>query len=362
MNTLTCLKCGKTNPEHTLRYVSVNVNATSSTSYRGRKQVTTTTTTESFAGVERCHVCDACLKKKRAINAVVSALGTAAVIMAVLMLCFAYCSGGGTLRETEARTAFAVSGAVAVIVGSIVFCMQMKTQKPFIGAMILKKQLGPTATGKVFIPVNTELYLGKDKVTPDMNVFLSKTNLKTEVGTIVFIQFIATGLGEQLVDAMIAREQEGTIEPAAKEPKTGSGYNTADISDASGQSDAKPGAKMRGWVFSCYDHDRMQSLSMFKNASAFYSEGNILKMVRDWMNLAEDKVEMQYIPAPKWNAPDVKATENSFDCTIDVIYAKAMDYLITQNLCTRPQMVAAKKQNMPYPKSGLLLVVLLVAN
>ena len=75
MSNVVCMNCGAKNPEHTFRYVAVNVSASSSTSRSGRKQVTTTVTTESVAGAEQFVVCDKCIQSKRRSYAILCGIG-----------------------------------------------------------------------------------------------------------------------------------------------------------------------------------------------------------------------------------------------------------------------------------------------
>lgn len=217
MEQKTCIKCGKPNPEYEPRFVAVNVISNSSTSYSGRKQITTTTTSERIIGPERCCACEDCIKKKRTADAVSAGLGglLGGTIFPFIMSVFFL----GKRFNDNAGTAFLVCLAIGVVVSVCVFIYQMKRDMPFIAEELLKKARKNAIVSPEqirYIPVDPSLYLSKDKTHPDLEVFKSKTNLKTNIGTIIFTQFVLTGLGDALVDQMLLQQQTPAQPEAAQ--------------------------------------------------------------------------------------------------------------------------------------------------
>lgn len=209
-----CIKCGKPNPEYEPRFVTVGVISSSSTSYSGRKQVTTTTTSERITGVDRCCVCEDCIRKKRISSAIGAALGGllggtfVTFIMAIFFM--------GKSFNDHAMGAFLVSLLVGVAVCVGVFIHQMKEDMPFLAAALLKKARNDKAVAlenKRYIPVDASIYHGKNSTQPDLEVFKNKTALKTNIGPLIFMQYVASGMGDQLVDQMLLQQQNPAAQP-----------------------------------------------------------------------------------------------------------------------------------------------------
>lgn len=116
----------------------------------------------------------------------------------------------------------------------------------------------------------------------------------------------------------------------------------------------KKPAKPTCWVFGCYDYERVQGMSMFMGH--FYSEENIVNMVRNNLKIP-DVIEVKYVAPSKWEAPDIKARQNSFDCNMDEIDNKVNNYLISKTGCNADKPKNAMKTTMAYANAGLLLVL-----
>ena len=116
---------------------------------------------------------------------------------------------------------------------------------------------------------------------------------------------------------------------------------------------SSPNAMPVCWVFACYDKERVQSLAMFK--ADFYSEANAISMVRSNLRIP-DFIEVQYVSPAAWNAPDITAAQDSFDCDMDAIDAKVSGHLVQCGYSAdKPK--AAMKTTLPYPNAGLLLII-----
>ena len=71
MENRTCMCCGAPNPENDVRFLVVDVNATSTTTRINYKTTqTTTVTTEKFSGADRYVVCNRCIGQKKHSNAI----------------------------------------------------------------------------------------------------------------------------------------------------------------------------------------------------------------------------------------------------------------------------------------------------
>ena len=200
METKVCEKCGKTVPVETFRFVKVNVSATQSTSYSGRKQITTTTTYEQFDGVCRADFCADCIKKKRLFTAIeyfVIGLVAGFGLPFLIFLLFS----GKDFFNSNAGTLALISLGIGLVGGIIGFAVGMKEQAAFLAGSILDGK----RKGTRHIPVAKGIYDNKQG-TPALDLFTRRSSLKTNVGLMIFSQFIATGLGDILVDTLLAKE------------------------------------------------------------------------------------------------------------------------------------------------------------
>lgn len=108
------------------------------------------------------------------------------------------------------------------------------------------------------------------------------------------------------------------------------------------------------WVFGYYDRERVQGLSVFK--ADFYADENIIKRVREQLHIP-NMVEVKYAAPTAWSAPDITATQDSFDCNMDEIDSKVNAYLVSQTGCDTHKPKNAIKTTMLYPNAGLLLII-----
>lgn len=209
MEQKTCIKCGRENPEHEPRFVKVSVISSSSTSRSGRQQVTTTTTSERIIGVDKCCVCDKCVRSKRRGEATGSFFGAlfgtlfVTFIMAIFIM--------GDAFNSRVATVFFVTLFIAFVVAVITFIVKMKKPMPFVAADIIKKARKTPAIALEtikFIPVDRSLYLGEATKEPNLEVFKTKTGLKTNIASVILSQFVAPGIGDQLVDHILLETPE----------------------------------------------------------------------------------------------------------------------------------------------------------
>ena len=217
MENTNCIKCGNPQTAQTLRFVAVNQSSSSSTRYSGRKQITTTTTTEQLAGVERASFCADCIKKERVSTTIwngVAGLFAGFGMPFFLMLIFS----GKKFFNAHAGTIALVCLGIGVIVSICTAIFGWKTSVPELAAKIL----GKVKKGPKYIPVDPGIYKKKPTdAVPDLETFKSKTGLKTNVGLLVFTQFIATGLGDALVDAMLLQNSQTAPENGKPIPESG---------------------------------------------------------------------------------------------------------------------------------------------
>jgi hypothetical protein len=107
------------------------------------------------------------------------------------------------------------------------------------------------------------------------------------------------------------------------------------------------------WVFGCYDKQRVQAMAMVK--ANFYSEANVVSMVRQQLNIPAF-VRVTYVEPITWNAPDIISTADSFNCDMDDIDYKVNAYIV-QTGYSEDKTRNAIKTTMPYPNAGLLLII-----
>ena len=110
------------------------------------------------------------------------------------------------------------------------------------------------------------------------------------------------------------------------------------------------------WVFGCFDHERIQSLSLFSSRADFYNETGIIKRVREQLSIPE-MINVKYVTPSEWDAPDIKATQDSFDCNMDIIDSLVNAYLVSQTKCDVDKPRKAMKTTISYPNAGLLLII-----
>ena len=160
------------------------------------------------------------------------------------------------------------------------------------------------------------------------------------------------------------KENKKTFKPSISKPivfwNDGSDTTSPAASPASpAHATAKPASGNKNslptcWVFACYDSERVQGLSMFQ--ADFYIEANIIKRVREQLHIP-NVVSVKYVAPNAWSAPDITATQDSFDCKMDEIDSKVNAYLVSQTGCDADKPKNALKTTMPYPNAGLLLVI-----
>lgn len=202
-----CIKCNCENPEHDLRFVKVNQVSSSTTSYRGLRQVTTTTTTENFTGVDRACICEKCIKGKRLANSFLNSLIglVGGFIVSILFMAFILRRS----NDVDFGPVALFCLVVGIVIAIIAFLVNITKGSAFIAGEIVRKIRGEKTVQ--FVPVDQSLYINKKTGQADLETFKSKSGLKTGVGQQVFLLFVATGVGNDLVDKMLA---EGTSVPS----------------------------------------------------------------------------------------------------------------------------------------------------
>ena len=197
-----CMNCGAANAEHDLRYLVVDVSATSTTqrvSYKTTR--TTTVTTEQFSGADRYVVCDSCIQKRRRSDAVLRViLGALAGFVGGILIFAMIDFFNKGFFNANVPVIMALCGVLAVGV-AIAHCVSALCEPvPFVGQAMLRKARGNGALGKVYVPASREAYIPRGRSGPDLNVFHQKLGLRTAVGDALFLQVIAPGKGDQFVD------------------------------------------------------------------------------------------------------------------------------------------------------------------
>ena len=67
--------------------------------------------------------------------------------------------------------------------------------------------------------------------------------------------------------------------------------------------------------------------------------------------------QVKYIEPKNWDAPNIVATSNSFNCNIDALYSQAERFLVKTAGFDTAKFCSFSRTNIPYPKQGLLLLV-----
>ena len=211
MENRTCMCCGAPNPENDVRFLVVDVNATSTTTRVNYKTTrTTTVTTESFSGADRYVVCDRCIGQKKRSNAiglaVVGLLG--GFVGGILIFAMIdYFSKG--FFNSHVPLIMVICAIVAVAASVTNFINGLGEPVAFTAQRMLKKARGTAALGKVYVPADRAAYIPKNQSGPDINVYHQKVGLRTAVGDALFLQVIATGQGNRAVDDFLARQFPG---------------------------------------------------------------------------------------------------------------------------------------------------------
>lgn len=206
MNTESCIKCGKENPEITQQFIVVKVETNSNTTYsRSYKTKTTETTVkETFIGTDACVVCEECVKRERKRDTIVDmiAMLVGAVIIA-LGVPYLFSIGIDDLNEAEkivCRNAlFIIFAALGVLAILLIMISRLRTETPFVIARLYKRRYGLKDYGIKYIPVQSGLYCRKKSEIPDLELFKKKSGLKTQLAERLFYQLIVPGTGGSLV-------------------------------------------------------------------------------------------------------------------------------------------------------------------
>ncbi len=206
-----CMCCGAPNPENDVRFLVVDVSATSTTTRVNYKTTrTTTVTTENFSGADRYLVCNRCVAQKKRSNAIGLAVvgllgGFVANILVFGMI--DYVNKG--FFNSHVPLIMTIGAIVAVVAAVSNFITAMGEPVPFTAQRMLRKARGSEAIGKVYVPAAREAYITKKQPGPDINVYHQKIGLKTAVGDALFLQVIATGQGDQAVDDFLNQQAAG---------------------------------------------------------------------------------------------------------------------------------------------------------
>lgn len=109
------------------------------------------------------------------------------------------------------------------------------------------------------------------------------------------------------------------------------------------------------WIFACYDNNRVSAMSMFGNTSQYYSKEHAFTTVRSRFSIP-DYQPVVYVEPNEWNAPDVTATQASFNIDLQTINSRIQQYLETKGYSSEDILKALNTSSaVPNPSLGILL-------
>ena len=185
-----CIRCDN-KAENTFRFVVVNKNVVSRSidNYVVIKKQTVDIT-EKLVSVERTCICNKCIQKERN-KLALEVCGFAVLFMVGLLVRTRSHFGWETLL---------VSGGLAIIIATCAI-IYSRVRKDAFYAVDIRKET--TSDDYYFVPVDATLYCSKDEDVPNLNKFIAKTGLRTELANAVFEKFVLPGHGDAMIDSMI---------------------------------------------------------------------------------------------------------------------------------------------------------------
>lgn len=109
------------------------------------------------------------------------------------------------------------------------------------------------------------------------------------------------------------------------------------------------------WIFACYDNQRVAAMSMFGNTAQYFSEEHAINTVRGRFSIPQSTA-VKFAEPTKWHAPDVVATEMSFNVDIPTVNGAISKYLQAQGYDITAISAALNKASaIPNPRLGILL-------
>jgi len=110
------------------------------------------------------------------------------------------------------------------------------------------------------------------------------------------------------------------------------------------------------WIFACYDHDRVSSMSMFSNTAHYFSEEHAIDTVRSRFSINENQT-IKFVKPDKWNAPNALATSTSFNIDMQRVNNSIIKYFESFKY-KRSEILNALNVSsaIPNPKLGILLI------
>ena len=200
MSTTACARCGKPDAEHYVRFALVGREEDKSHSTRKQGldtvETTTTTTKEQLIGVESACFCDACIQKQRRAIAIGWGVGSffvaliAGYLVGLLLLNMIFGGkSGGDNDRLFMLISLGLGLIVGVLCGRVFYSAMMEHETPRVAAKLYEKLPGVKKASE-YVPLSPEIYCMAGQTTPDISVFKTKTNLKTNLADAIFIQYI----------------------------------------------------------------------------------------------------------------------------------------------------------------------------
>lgn len=109
------------------------------------------------------------------------------------------------------------------------------------------------------------------------------------------------------------------------------------------------------WIFACYDNNRVSAMSTFDNNSRYYSMEHAIATARNLFSIP-DYQPVVYVYPNDWNAPNITATEASFNVDLPTINNSIIKYLELKGYNNQDILKALDVSSaIPTPNLGILL-------
>lgn len=110
------------------------------------------------------------------------------------------------------------------------------------------------------------------------------------------------------------------------------------------------------WIFACHDYNRVAAMSMFGNTAQYFTKENAIATVKSRFSVPEYS-DFRFLNPNEWGAPNVAATQTSFDADISEIKRKISQYLESQGYSAQDISNGLSDfRGIPNPNLGILLL------
>lgn len=117
-----------------------------------------------------------------------------------------------------------------------------------------------------------------------------------------------------------------------------------------------PEVQKTTWIFACHDYNRVSAMSMFGNMAQYFSDEYAISTVKSRFSIPEYQ-PVRFVKPNEWGAPNVTATQVSFDVDMTAVNGRISQFLLSQGCSNQNISIALNTlRGIPNPNLGILLL------